>query len=208
MLPDFFVLSRSLNVFDYDTIDFIFDHSRRSFFRCHLARGGRIDLFLPNHSNFGSQELVLLFTQGAQDNLRQYVVEHGTIPPSKSAIEALPDIQITEETDCGICNETLEMATVVKQMRCGHLYYNDCLFHWFEMCNKCPVCRFELSTDDLEYESKKENLETFLGSTARRIGDSNLEEFSGLILLGNDSRQSLAIQKSRLIASIHQPGAH
>lgn len=67
MLPDFFVLSRSLNVFDYDTIDFIFDHSRRSFFRSLLARGGRIDLFIPNHSNLGSQELVLLFTQGAHD---------------------------------------------------------------------------------------------------------------------------------------------
>lgn len=45
-------------------------------------------------------------------------------------------------------------------MPCGHSYHGSCLLPWLEKTNSCAVCRFELSTDNKEYEEhKKRKLE-------------------------------------------------
>ncbi|KFK39323.1 hypothetical protein AALP_AA3G229500 [Arabis alpina] len=44
--------------------------------------------------------------------------------------------------------------TDVKQMSCNHVFHQDCLLPWLHMYNSCPVCRFELPTDDPDYETR------------------------------------------------------
>lgn len=84
--------------------------------------------------------------------------KYGTPPASKSAIEALPTISISEEhlgTDashCAVCKDEFELCSQVKQMPCNHMYHPDCILPWLALHNSCPVCRLELPTDDLDYE--------------------------------------------------------
>ncbi|KAM7262034.1 hypothetical protein ACFE04_021111 [Oxalis oulophora] len=97
-----------------------------------------------------------LIQQLAENDPNRY----GTPPASKSAIDALPTVKITEQTNdsemnqCAVCMDVFETGSLVKQMPCNHMYHNDCILPWLELHNSCPVCRYELPTDDQEYETQ------------------------------------------------------
>ncbi|KAL0372845.1 UNVERIFIED_CONTAM: E3 ubiquitin-protein ligase RING1 [Sesamum calycinum] len=97
-----------------------------------------------------------LIQQLAENDPNRY----GTPPASKSAVDALPSINVDEAllksdlAQCAVCMDDFEMGTVAKQMPCKHVYHQDCILPWLELHNSCPVCRYELPTDDPEYESK------------------------------------------------------
>lgn len=85
---------------------------------------------------------------------------YGTPPASKTAVEGLPDVSVTEEllasdsSQCAVCKDTFELGETAKQMPCKHIYHADCILPWLEMHNSCPVCRYELPTDDPDYEQR------------------------------------------------------
>ncbi|KAF8398693.1 hypothetical protein HHK36_014550 [Tetracentron sinense] len=85
---------------------------------------------------------------------------HGTPPASKSAVEGLPNIKVTAEllasdsSQCAVCKDTFELDAEVKQMPCKHIYHPDCILPWLDLHNSCPVCRYELPTDDPDYEHR------------------------------------------------------
>ncbi|XP_058090280.1 E3 ubiquitin-protein ligase RING1-like [Magnolia sinica] len=85
---------------------------------------------------------------------------YGTPPASKSAIETLPDIKISAEllesdsAQCAVCMDMFELGLVAKQMPCKHIFHPDCILPWLALHNSCPVCRYELPTDDLDYEQR------------------------------------------------------
>lgn len=97
-----------------------------------------------------------LIQQLAENDPNRY----GTPPASKSAVQALPSINVDEAllkselAQCAVCKDDFEMGTVVKQMPCKHVYHQDCILPWLELHNSCPVCRYELPTDDPDYESR------------------------------------------------------
>ncbi|PKU68909.1 E3 ubiquitin-protein ligase RDUF2-like [Dendrobium catenatum] len=73
-------------------------------------------------------------------------------PASKSAIESLPTITITDNhivTDsyCAICTEALELGDEAQELPCKHIFHQDCILPWLSLKNSCPVCRHELPTD-------------------------------------------------------------
>lgn len=83
----------------------------------------------------------------------------GTPPAKKEAIQCLPEVQITqhhckfnEQTGaldhprCTICLEELTEKAVI--MPCNHMFNRDCIDQWLKIHNQCPVCRYELPTDD------------------------------------------------------------
>ncbi|XP_022141521.1 E3 ubiquitin-protein ligase RING1 [Momordica charantia] len=85
---------------------------------------------------------------------------YGTPPASKSAIEKLPAVTVTEDllnsemNQCAVCIDEFQIGIKVKQMPCKHVFHDDCLLPWLELHNSCPVCRFELPTDDSDYENR------------------------------------------------------
>ncbi|XP_051187481.1 E3 ubiquitin-protein ligase RING1-like [Lolium perenne] len=99
-----------------------------------------------------------LIEQLAENDPNRY----GTPPAAKSALSTLPDVVVTdamvaaaEGANCAVCREDFSPGEGAKQMPCNHIYHADCIIPWLELHNSCPVCRFELPTDDPDYESNK-----------------------------------------------------
>ncbi|KAK1694926.1 hypothetical protein QYE76_011623 [Lolium multiflorum] len=144
---------RGVNIFDLleDAMD-------------HLAAGiddGGVGIGLGGGSfgdYFVGPGLEQLIEQLAENDPNRY----GTPPAAKSALSALPDVVVTdamvaaaEGADCAVCKEDFSAGEGAKQMPCNHIYHADCIVPWLELHNSCPVCRFELPTDDPDYESNK-----------------------------------------------------
>merc|ERR1719491_463581 len=80
-------------------------------------------------------------------------------PTSKSMMRQLPRVKVTshdlavnESNECSICLDELVIGQPALRIPCGHLYHEECVKDWLRKSNECPVCRFELPTDDAEYE--------------------------------------------------------
>lgn len=115
---------------------------------------------VPTNLNLGDY-----FFGPGLEQLIQHLAEndpnrYGTPPASKSAVEGLPVITISEQllgsdsSQCAVCKDTFELGEEAKQMPCKHIYHSDCIIPWLELHNSCPVCRYELPTDDPEYEQR------------------------------------------------------
>ncbi|KAK8944245.1 E3 ubiquitin-protein ligase RING1 [Platanthera zijinensis] len=83
---------------------------------------------------------------------------YGPPPAAKSAVEALPVIKISQDTvvgdvesQCAVCKDSFEIGAEALQLPCKHIYHKDCILPWLELHNSCPVCRYELPTDDPDY---------------------------------------------------------
>uniref|UniRef100_A0A1J3HCF8 RING-type E3 ubiquitin transferase n=1 Tax=Noccaea caerulescens TaxID=107243 RepID=A0A1J3HCF8_NOCCA len=97
----------------------------------------------------------------------------GSPPASKSAVDRLPVVKITSEElskgnmVCAICKDEIVAEERIKTLPCRHYYHGECIVPWLGMRNTCPVCRYELPTDDVDYER-------FRRSQRRRGGSSGL----------------------------------
>jgi hypothetical protein len=81
-------------------------------------------------------------------------------PAARSAVEALPSAVVAagqegEGDECAVCKDGVAAGQRVKRLPCSHRYHDDCIVPWLQVRNSCPLCRYELPTDDPEYESWK-----------------------------------------------------
>ncbi|XP_068639905.1 E3 ubiquitin-protein ligase CIP8 [Aristolochia californica] len=81
----------------------------------------------------------------------------GAPPAARSAVAVLPTVEIGEGENyvCAICKEGILVGEKGKKLPCEHVYHGDCIVPWLDARNSCPVCRFELPTDDAEYEEER-----------------------------------------------------
>ncbi|XP_053975740.1 E3 ubiquitin-protein ligase RNF181-like [Hylaeus volcanicus] len=75
-------------------------------------------------------------------------------PASKSAIENLKEIEVSssDSKQCPVCLKDFEAGIFAKCMPCKHTFHTECIIPWLEKTNSCPLCRYELPTDDEDYE--------------------------------------------------------
>ncbi|KAL1208503.1 E3 ubiquitin-protein ligase RDUF2 [Cardamine amara subsp. amara] len=96
----------------------------------------------------------------------------GNPPASKSAIESLPRVEISDchvgaEANCAVCTEVFEPETEAREMPCKHIFHNDCIVPWLSIRNSCPVCRFELPSEPNRRSNNEE--ENAVGMTIWRL---------------------------------------
>ena len=91
--------------------------------------------------------------------------KYGNPPASKKSIEELERFTVTQmklksfgvENSCAVCKDEFEIGQELILMPCKHYFHIDCLIPWLNERNSCPVCRFELPTDDVDFENRKRN---------------------------------------------------
>ncbi|XP_020212759.1 E3 ubiquitin-protein ligase RING1-like [Cajanus cajan] len=143
----------------------------QNYFQTLRAGGANLQLVIESGDPAGALRFPGNATHGdyffgpGLEELIQHLAEndpnrYGTPPASKSAVEGLPDVTVTEEllasdsAQCAVCKDTFGLGETAKQMPCKHIYHADCILPWLELHNSCPVCRYELPTDDPDYEQR------------------------------------------------------
>ncbi|KAJ4897788.1 E3 ubiquitin-protein ligase RING1-like [Raphanus sativus] len=148
----------------FDPVSFLQNHLQ------HLRSSGtHVQFVIENHPSDPSSRVPgnlgdYFFGPGLEQLIQQLAENdpnrYGTPPASKSAVEGLPTVKVTKDmmrsemNQCAVCMDEFEDGGDVKQMPCKHVFHQDCLMPWLELHNSCPVCRYELPTDDPEYESR------------------------------------------------------
>jgi E3 ubiquitin-protein ligase RNF115/126 len=97
----------------------------------------------------------------------------GPPPAAKSAVAELPKLEIMSEAEnvlCAICKDMVTVDEMATKLPCGHGYHGDCIVPWLDSRNSCPVCRFELPTDDPEYEEERKKKAVVSGGGASGSG--------------------------------------
>uniref|UniRef100_A0A803MP26 RING-type E3 ubiquitin transferase n=1 Tax=Chenopodium quinoa TaxID=63459 RepID=A0A803MP26_CHEQI len=100
-------------------------------------------------SSSSSEELACPHCNGGLEQLIQQLAEndpnrYGTPPASKSAVEGLPIVKVTEElllsdsSQCAVCMDEFQLGAEAKQMPCKHVFHSDCILPWLELHNSCP----------------------------------------------------------------------
>ncbi|KAK1296834.1 E3 ubiquitin-protein ligase RING1-like [Acorus calamus] len=119
---------------------------------------------LPHHFHHTSMHVVAEIRRHASPSARRdhhhvaMVPKNGSPPASKAAVAALQEVTVTEaeETkECAICNDEMRAGTRATRMPCRHTYHGECIKRWLARRNSCPLCRFELPTDDAGYEARR-----------------------------------------------------
>ena len=86
----------------------------------------------------------------------------------------------TQSSDCAVCCERLKNSETVLQVPgCGHIFHEECALVWLRSHNTCPYCRWELPTDDPEYERERRLRQRRTTSTRREQTSSDTNAFYG-----------------------------
>lgn len=157
-------------------------------------------LRIPGNINLGDyfigSNLEELIQQLAENDPNRY----GTPPASKSAINGLPDVNITKEllaldnSQCAVCKDMFGLGEEAKQMPCKHIYHSDCILPWLELHNTCPVCRYELPTGDPDYEQKNRGPQAQQVSANRGQSDGS-SDLSGAPASGDNSQTPRTMER-------------
>jgi hypothetical protein len=103
-----------------------------------------------------------------EEEILNYIMNHdnnryGSPPASKNEIKKLNKYTLTKEklvnfgneNTCSVCKEEFNIGNKMMDLPCNHYFHEDCLMPWLNQHDSCPICRFELKTDDADYEKIK-----------------------------------------------------
>ncbi|KAM0885376.1 hypothetical protein ACQ4PT_030379 [Festuca glaucescens] len=87
------------------------------------------------------------------DLLLEYLAEtdpsrQGTLPAKKEAVAAMPTVRMAAAFTCPVCLDEFEAGGEAREMPCKHRFHEDCIVPWLEAHSSCPVCRYQLPTEE------------------------------------------------------------
>lgn len=118
-------------------------------------------------------------------------------PASNRAIRTLPTVTVAPEDlvdennrECCICFESHHLKDRVVRLPCAHIYHPPCIVDWLKRSCTCPVCRYELPTDDPTYEATRRQR---MADRKPRYAEYELRRLSPKELLDLASRSRMAL---------------
>ena len=123
-----------------------------------------LDNFASNFiSNFINPMTRIVFINNMQNQ------HQGNPPASKTAIDKLKHFKMEKKyckksdkdpnklefPECSICLMEVTEGQDTILLPCGHMFHDGCVTKWLGIHNTCPLCRFELATDNAEYERQR-----------------------------------------------------
>ena len=137
--------------------------------------------------------------QAAQQQQQQQQAPQTIKPPpaSNRAIRTLPTVTVAPEDlvdennrECCICFESHHLKDRVVRLPCAHIYHPPCIVDWLRRSCTCPVCRYELPTDDPMYEATRTQR---MAGRKPRYAEYELRRLSAKELLDLASRSRIAL---------------
>ncbi|GFH58718.1 hypothetical protein CTEN210_15194 [Chaetoceros tenuissimus] len=135
-------------------------------------------------------------------------------PADTKAIRQLPVVSVSPEDlvdennrECCICFEENKLHDKVMRLPCAHIYHPACIQEWLQRHCTCPVCRYELPTDNVVYErERKERMKNrkprYAQYELHRMSMKELKELSkrlNISLLG-------ALERKEIVETILSSG--
>ena len=89
--------------------------------------------------------------------------QHPVVTASPHSIRQLPVVRVDPQDlldpcnrTCAVCLQAIAVGQHVVRLPCAHLFDADCILPWLQQhSNSCPVCRYELPTDNPHYERER-----------------------------------------------------
>ena len=129
------------------------------------------DYFQDNYaSNFASSFIDPLLRANIVNNMRNENHREQKNPPaSKESIRGLKRFKMEkkyakkkentnneyEYPECTICLCKIGSGDSTILLPCSHMFHDKCIEEWLNRHNTCPLCRYELPTDNREYENER-----------------------------------------------------
>lgn len=162
--------------------------SRRPFSPFFLPPHGHVhdDEFLPvalrrmMQGNMGDCLLGPGLEQLLQELAESDPGRRGPPPASRASVDALENVKVSGKdaaAQCAVCKDEFEPGKYAKRMPCNHMYHADCILPWLAQHNSCPVCRYEMPTDDPEYDRMHVRGRSDTSSSGRRSRFSHIWPF-------------------------------
>ena len=128
------------------------------------------------------------------ENILNYIINndqnrYGSPPAAQSEIKKLNKYTLTKdklnhfgtENTCSVCKEDFVIGNKMMDLPCNHYFHEECLMPWLNQHDSCPICRFELKTDDDDYEKMK---------LQRIINQNRNNEIANNIIINQPSNNS------------------
>ena len=106
---------------------------------------------------------------------------YGNPPAAKNEIKKLKKFKINAdklkefgiENTCAVCKDEFKIGEDCLLMPCNHHFHENCIMPWLSKRNSCPVCRYELPTDDKDFEEMKKLKTNRVNNNANNINNEN-----------------------------------
>lgn len=106
------------------------------------------------------------------DLLLQHLLEngpnrYGSLSAQKEVVKALPMVAIDQDLQCAVWLEEFVMGNEAKQMPYKHKFHGECIIPWLEFHSSCPICRYQLPSEDVGNSLRLANGEDIIGNGRR-----------------------------------------
>jgi E3 ubiquitin-protein ligase AIP2 len=98
----------------------------------------------------------------------------GSPPTDQTVIKRLPVVKISkkhckakegskelEAPVCTVCYDDIAIGKKGMFIPCGHIFHPKCIKPWLKEHSTCPVCRYELPTENVTKETEEEEYEYY-----------------------------------------------